>query len=188
MPLDITFTLSDEDLNRFQEIVDKAKTALVNEQTQKQVEQAAEEMIEQARVSELPDFISQRLLQLEVLLNMVRDEEWQLNENERKGILSALFYFCDPDDVIPDHIPGIGFLDDAIYTEIIIRELDSEIRVYNEFCQFRIAEENRRRNKGLDPHVSREDWLADKRSVLHSVMRDRRRGASKLSGWRTRLF
>jgi uncharacterized membrane protein YkvA (DUF1232 family) len=188
MPLDITFTLSDEDLQRFQEIVDKAKSALENEQTQAQIEQAAETMIEQAREANLPSFIADRLLQLEVLLNMVRDDEWKLNEDERKGILSALFYFCDPDDVIPDHIPGIGFLDDAIYTEIIIRELDSEIRVYNEFCQFRIAEENRRRNKGIDPFVSREDWLADKRSVLHSVMRERRRGATKLSGWRTRLF
>jgi uncharacterized membrane protein YkvA (DUF1232 family) len=188
MPLDITFTLSDDDLQRFQNIVEKAKSAISDEQIQAKVEAAATDMIEQAREAELPQFISDRLLQLEVLLNMVNDEEWQLSEEERTGILSALFYFCDPEDVIPDHIPGIGFLDDAIYAEIIIRELDVEIRTYNEFCQFRIAEENRRKNKGIDPFVSREDWLADKRSVLHSLMRERRRGSSKISPWRTRSF
>jgi uncharacterized membrane protein YkvA (DUF1232 family) len=119
---------------------------------------------------------------------MVRDEEWKLTEEERNSIISALFYFVDPDDVIPDHIPGIGYLDDAIYAEIVIQELRSEIKLYQEFCQFRISEENRRRNRGLDPHVGREDWIADKRAVLHSRMRERRSLKSGGRGWRMRLM
>ena len=46
-----------------------------------------------------------------------------LTEEEKKSIRGALYYFVDPEDVIPDHIPGIGFLDDAMYAEIVIKEL-----------------------------------------------------------------
>ena len=188
MSIEITFTLSNDDLKRFEDIVGKAKKALENDGSARKVEAAAMNLVEEARKSNLPPFIEERLLKLEMLINMVTDAEWELDEKERKAILSALFYFCDPDDLIPDHLPGIGFLDDAIYVEIIIQELDTEIRSYTEFCQYRAAEENRRRNRGLDPAVGREDWLADKRSVLHSRMRARRSGASSGHGWRTKLF
>ena len=119
---------------------------------------------------------------------MVRDEEWKLTDKERDSVRSALYYFVDPEDVIPDHIPGIGLMDDAMYAEIVIQELANEIRMYQEFCQFRIAEENRRRNRGMDPHVGREDWIADKRALLHSRMRERRALSSGGRGWRMRLL
>jgi uncharacterized membrane protein YkvA (DUF1232 family) len=54
---------------------------------------------------------------------MIRDKEWKLTKEECDSIRGALYYFVDPDDVIPDHIPGIGFLDDAMYAEIIVNEL-----------------------------------------------------------------
>lgn len=188
MSVDITITLSDEDLAKFQESIDKGQLAIENAEESKRIEAKAAEMIEQARAVDLPPFISDRVLKLQILLNMIRDEEWQLSEEESNSILSALYYFVDPEDVIPDHIPGIGFLDDAIYAEIVIQELRMEIRMYQEFCQFRIAEENRRRNKGQDPHVGREDWIADKRALLHSRMRERRALRSGGRGWRMRLL
>ena len=188
MPLDITITLSDEDLHKFQEIVDKGKLAVADAENGAKIEESAAEMIEKAREIELPLFVSDRLFKLQILLNMIRDKEWQLTEEEINSVRSALFYFVDPEDVIPDHIPGIGFLDDAMYAEIVIQELKIEIKMYQEFCQFRIAEENRRRNKGLDPHVGREDWIADKRAVLHSRMRERRALRSGGRGWRMRFF
>ena len=188
MSIDITFTLSNDDLKRFEEIVTRAKQRVEQEDHARQVEEAAAQLIAKARNSDLPQFIEERLLKIETLLNMVQDSEWQLSNEDRKRILSALSYFSDPEDMIPDDIPGVGFLDDAIYTEIIIQELDAEVRSYNEFCQYRIAEENRRRNRGLDTKVGREDWLADKRSVLHSRMRARRSGGSSRGGWRTNFF
>jgi len=188
MPLDITITLSDDDLQRIQETIDKGKTALATAGNATQIEEAASELIEKAREIDLPQFITDRVLKLQILLNMVRDDEWKLTEEERNSIRSALYYFVDPEDVIPDDVPGIGFLDDAIYAEIVIQELQSEIRMYEEFCQFRIAEENRRRNRGLDPHVGREDWIADKRAILHARMRGRRALSRGGRGWRMRLL
>lgn len=188
MSIDITFTLNNEDLKRFEDVILKAKETLETEQGAQEVEKAAMKMVKEARATNLPRFIEERFAKLELLINMVSDAEWNLEEAERKTILSALAYFCDPEDLIPDHLPAIGFLDDAIYVEIIIQELSAEISSYEEFFTYRIAEENRRKNRGLDTTVGREDWLADKRSVLHSRMRTRRSGRSRGAGWRTRLF
>lgn len=188
MSIDITIHLNDADLEKFQEIVDQGKHAVIESENAEVIEAAAAELIRTAREQELPKFISDRLLKLEVLLNMIRDKEWMLIDKERNAILSALYYFVDPEDVIPDHIPGIGYLDDAIYAEIVVRELKAEIESYDEFCRYRTVEENRRRKEGLDPFVGREDWLADKRAVLHLRMRERRSRRAGGSGWSMRLY
>lgn len=182
MPLEITFTLSDRDLDHFQAIVDKAKTALENTLDAESIETAARKLITDAKSEELPGFIGERVAKLELVINMIGDQEWQLSDEERKHVLGALVYFCNPDDLIPDHVPGLGFLDDAIYIELVIRELQAEVDSYSEFCEFRAAEEKRRKQNGLDPHIQREEWLADKRATLHARMRKRRPGG----GWRLR--
>ena len=37
-----------------------------------------------------------------------------LTESIQKRILFSISYFCDEDDEIPDIIPGLGYLDDAL--------------------------------------------------------------------------
>jgi len=188
MPFDITITLSDGDLEKFQESIDKGKLAVNDQENAEAIEQKASELIELATGGNLPTFVHDRILKLQILLNMIRDTEWKLTEAERQSIRGALYYFVDPDDLIPDHIPGIGFLDDAMYAEIIVQELKTEIKMYQEFCQFRISEENRRKNEGIDPHVGREDWISDKRATLHARMRERRALSTGGRGLRMRIF
>ncbi len=187
MPLDITFTLSDSDLNHFQAIVDKAKTAMESDENTVNIEAAARQLIKDAKSTDLPAFIDDRLSQLQIVIDMIGDDEWQLSEQERRRVLGALVYFCDPEDLIPDHIPGLGFLDDAIYVELVIRELKAEIESYEEFVEYRAAEEQRRAEQGEDTKVGREEWLADKRAALHARMR-KRRGSKGPGGssWRLR--
>tara|TARA_B110000858_G_scaffold198514_1_gene266022 strand:- start:35948 stop:36508 length:561 start_codon:yes stop_codon:yes gene_type:complete len=168
MPLDITFTLSDRDLERFKTIVVKARSTASDQQGQADIEKAAYKIVEVAMNSDLPDFIAERLLQLKTLLEMLKDTEWKLNEEDRDRIISAMSYFADPIDLIPDHIPGIGFLDDAMFVEIIIRELRSEISAYGEFCRFRETEDSRLLEAGKDPQENRDQWLGKKRDELHS--------------------
>jgi hypothetical protein len=104
MPLDITFTLSDSDLEHFQAIVDKSKSAVESDENAANIEAAARQLIADAKSTELPSFIADRLSKLEVVIDMVADAEWQLNDEERRRVLGALVYFCDPEDLIPDHM------------------------------------------------------------------------------------
>ncbi|MDH3509839.1 MAG: YkvA family protein [Gammaproteobacteria bacterium] len=175
MPLQISFELSDKDLEHFKSIAHKAHHAVCDAQLDQQaIAKAARKVFEAADSNaELPEFISTRLAKLEVLVNMVEDKEWQLPEEEMTHVCSAMAYFANPDDLIPDRIPAIGFLDDAIMVELMVENLLDEIDAYQEFCQFRTAEMERRTNQGLSTDVGKEDWLADKRAVLHHRMRTR---------------
>ena len=84
MPLDITFTLSDQDLDHFQSIVDKAKSAMESDKNAQHIEEAATKLIEEARAAELPEFIAERLIKLQVVINMLGDTEGSSPRSRRR--------------------------------------------------------------------------------------------------------
>lgn len=183
MAIEISFVLSDDDIEHFATMAREAQEAFegakVNET---EIIDATNEILTKAAEQDnLPEYISSRLTTLQVLVNMIQDSDWNLQDEDRKRVLGAMAYFEQPEDLIPDRIPGIGFLDDAIMIELIERELEPEISTYRDFCQYRIAETQRRKHfERNDQEVTIEDWLADKRAVLHSRMRQRRKQRATL--------
>ena len=171
MPLAISFELSDRDLEHFNAAI-KAATFSAGAKTAEEVTEAAGKLLKDASSIELPDFILQRLDKLDALIAMVRDEGWQLQDEDRSRVLSALVYFADPQDIIPDNVPVLGYFDDAIAIELCVRELKHEIDAYEEFCDYRQGESDRR---GVDPAgVGRADWLASRRDELQDRMHRQR--------------
>ena len=45
------------------------------------------------QTASMPDFIADRLVKLETVINMASDEEWRLTDEERNRVLGALVYF-----------------------------------------------------------------------------------------------
>lgn len=188
MSIQITFELSEQDLQHFAAMAQEAAQAVNPATESAKIISATRKMLDEASAAETPEFISVRLEKLEQLARMIEDDEWKLEGEDLDRVLRAIAYFANPEDLIPDRVPGIGFLDDAIMIELVVRDLEPEIESFKEFCEFRGAEENRRENQDLDTHVSREDWLADKRAVLHHRMRSRRKQRRGSSGWSVGLW
>jgi uncharacterized membrane protein YkvA (DUF1232 family) len=175
MPLAISFELSDSDLEHFNTAI-KAAAAAAASRPAEEVLDGAAKLLKDADTAKLPEFIVQRLDRLDALIAMVRDEGWALPGDDRQRVMAALAYFADPDDIIPDHVPVLGYFDDAIAIELCVRELHHELDAYGEFCDFRQGEADRR---GMEPaSVGRADWLNSRRDELQERMhRERSREA-----------
>ncbi len=176
MSIRIAFDLTEKDLEHFRLIMQQAQKA-AGTLSESEIVDAANELLEKVNTGDAPDFIRERFYKLSTMTAMLRDSEWRLPEEETTRVLNALAYFTEEEDLIPDHIPGLGFLDDAIMVELVVRELKHEIDAYEDFCTFRAREETRRGREEDD--VSREEWLSGRRSELHSRMRRRRRGGRR---------
>ncbi len=182
MSLRISFELDEEDLKHFRLIMREARNAAAR-MPPEDIVAAAEELLGSLD-RELPGFIRERLDKLRLMIDMLTDIEWRLPHGEANRVLNALAYFTEPEDLIPDHIPGLGFLDDAIMVELVVRELRHEIEAFQDFCDYR---DRMRAEKGPKTGTSRESWLEDRRRELQQRMRRRKRTDS-IKCKRLRLF
>jgi len=179
MSMKISFELSNSDLEHFREVMSRARQTASGRSIEEIVEKA-NQLLLQVNSSQTSDFIRDRMNTLETLIGMVLDKGWGLVDEDRKRVVDALAYFSESEDLIPDDIPGLGFLDDAIMIEMVSQELSHEIQAYRDFVVFRAAESAR---LGADGEtVERSDWLEERRQQLHSRMRRRRQTGKKKSG------
>lgn len=174
MSLRITFELDDNDLKHFELIMAEARQAAAGSKAEDIVD-ATESLLERVSSTSTPGFIKSRLQCLRDMIGMLKDHEWRLPPDDAKRVLNALAYFCEPEDLIPDHIPGLGFLDDAIMIELAVRELRHEIDAYRDFCAFREKSAARGGVKSKTSDVTRDDWLSERREQLQGRMHRRRK-------------
>jgi uncharacterized membrane protein YkvA (DUF1232 family) len=187
MSIDISFTLSDRDLAHFAQGIDVAGRA-AGQLDAGAIIGSAHKLLDSATQTELPDFVRSRLQRLQLLIAMVEDAGFALPDEERRRVLAALTYFADPDDAIPDSVPVLGYLDDAIMIELCVRELHHELEAYEDFRDWREAEAGRR---GEDPSkltLNRVDWAEARREETIQRMRRRRESSYTSGQWAPVLF
>ena len=137
MPLTVSFQLSDRDLKYFRDLMRDAKQD-AGARDSAQIFEAARKLLNDMRTAEVPDFVRERMEKLDLLFQMVEDSEWRLEGQDRNRVVYAMAYLADPADAIPDQIPGLGFLDDAIMVELVCQDLRHEIEAYSDFCASRL--------------------------------------------------
>lgn len=173
MPLKITFELSDRDLRYFRRLMTQVRRNSRDVSEDALIEAARCKIDEICNYSRATQFVLERLERLALLVEMLEDLEWQMEGRERARVLEALSYFAEGEDLVPDRVPGLGFLDDAIMIELIVQDLRHQIEAYEDFREFQRARVGRANRKTRDS--SRRTPLDTRRSQLHARMRRRAR-------------
>ncbi|OLF81600.1 hypothetical protein AWH62_02720 [Maricaulis sp. W15] len=170
--LKVEFELSESDLAFFRDRLDKAREDRAD-LDEGRITAGVADMITKALAANPPEFVKTRLRQLGPLVGMLDDAEWKLEGEDRERVLNALAYFVDPDDLIPDSTPGIGYIDDAIMIELVAAGLAPELEAYAEFVAHR--------EDLKAPDSAPKPPLEEVRKVMQDRMR-RRRGRAKAGG------
>ena len=180
-PIRIDFTLDQSDIAYFKERMEKSRKKWSLRDDDKVII-GAKALIAETTKSNPPHFVQERVDKLQSMLDMLLDRDWKLEGDDYERVMRALAYFADPQDLIPDHIPGLGFLDDAIMIELVAFELEPEMEAYADFCVNR--EELAANQADAQP-------IEESREQLQIRMRRRRRrraGGGDGSGVVTSLF
>jgi uncharacterized membrane protein YkvA (DUF1232 family) len=180
MALKIVLDLEEEDLAYYRRMMD-AVWKRNQKRAEKELIDGARRLLKQATKVRAPEYVQSRLADLETLCSMLDDPEWPLEADDRDRIRAGVGYFAVAKDMIPDKIPGLGLLDDALMADLVTRELKPELDGYRDFCEYRENEATLRGNK----NVTREDWLeAKRRQIWLRIKRrqqERRRHTSRYS-------
>jgi uncharacterized membrane protein YkvA (DUF1232 family) len=98
----------------------------------------ARELVDKFSIRDTEDFIKkfsdlEFIEDVKLLLEMIKDKEYKIDKNTYLIIAGALAYLVLPTDIIPDFIPGVGFVDDLFVIEVTIKQIKDEIENYKEF-------------------------------------------------------
>lgn len=129
----VTFELDEKDAAYFRDLYRQAKqnSAKVDPES---ILKEARELIDTVRTSgHAPRFVLDAIQTLEDMTQIILDEEYKAPQTVKNQVLAGLAYFANPEDLIPDKIPALGFLDDAIMVKFVEEEFRHELWGYRKF-------------------------------------------------------
>lgn len=125
-------------------------------------------------------FIPSRMARAQALRGMAADADWPLDAAARASIDDLLAYVDRADDLIPDGIPLIGLLDDAILVDVALNRLRDELDDYLDFRRYR---DERAATGARVEACSRDNWLAARGDELRYTLQRRRVDARHYAHW-----
>ena len=116
------FELTDEDKAKYQLMIDKIdlskSSEIINTLNSK-----LDDLIDLKKLNSIEiDLIKN----VSVLLNIYQTYP-DLTDSIKRRIIFAISYFCNSDDDIPDIVPEIGYLDDAVVARWVIESIGREL-------------------------------------------------------------
>ena len=132
-PIKITFALDEQDAAYFRSLYREAKKNAANVDPSSVIESARALIVRVRSGKKVPNFVTEAISTLETLMGMLEDKDYALPKQEASAVLAALSYFANPADLIPDDVPGLGFLDDAIMIKLVDEEFEHELWAYRKF-------------------------------------------------------
>jgi len=175
----VSFTLDEQDVTYFRGLFRKARAA-ARDTPREQIVESARRLVESVRSGKkTPKFVVAAVEAIEDLVALIEDEDYRAPKNVVDQVLGALAYFAEPEDLIPDHVPVLGFLDDAIMIKFVEREFKHELAAYRKFKRFRAGAEQRPWTRIARERLPKR--LEEERRKLRAEV-DRRRKADEKKG------
>lgn len=69
-------------------------------------------------------------LMIDIIKDYINGSYKQIPERSLIAILGALIYFLSPIDIIPDFIPGVGYIDDAFVIALVLKQVHEDLQNY----------------------------------------------------------
>lgn len=131
-----------------------------------------------------PDsFVAGRMAGVSRLARMRQDRGWRLGDGLDARIGALLAYVEEPADLIPDPIPVIGKLDDALLVDLLSRDIAGELTDYGDFCEYRCDIAERCRVDVALVDIGFEEWLSARCAAHEALRRPMRGGYSSVGGY-----
>lgn len=103
------------------------------------------------------DVLDRRLNRIDELRRMLVDDCWDASDAVRARLAKLIGYLDDNQDMIPDHEPLLGKLDDVLLLELAWPAFAAEAEDYRDFCAYR--SENAPPGTGPEQRAA---WIRDR--------------------------
>jgi uncharacterized membrane protein YkvA (DUF1232 family) len=139
----VTFKLDEDDAKYFRSLFRKAKKAAADQDAE-EILTASRDLVASVRKSKkTPGFVLEAIETLQDLTEIIEDEHYNAPARVRNEVVAALAYFANAEDLIPDDIPVLGFLDDAIMIKFVEEQFKHELGAFRKFRRFHRGAEQR---------------------------------------------
>ena len=101
-----------------------------------QIITAARRVLARYSGGQRPVFVESRLQALMRLEEMAANAGWELSVQDRGRIARLRTYVQEPEGLLPDALPVIGQLDDALLIDVALQVLHDELADYEDYCRF----------------------------------------------------
>ena len=116
------FQLTEEDKDQYRKLIDK-----IDLDSSDDIISMLSPKLDRLVASDgLNDIEIDLINNVSVLVNIYQTYP-DLTDSIRRRILFAISYFCDEDDDIPDIVPDIGYLDDAVIANWVIESISKDL-------------------------------------------------------------
>jgi len=174
--LKVTFTLGEKDVAFLRRLIRHAGAKVKGEDPARIVAAAAD-LAKRVRAANPPQYVLERVTKLENIVRLAEDKDWSLPPKKRTQVVTALGYFAAPHDLIPDRVPGLGFLDDAIMIELVWEDFRYELGGYQEYQRYKTGGEQRPWT-----HVAEVKLAEKKKAIRAKIEQQEARAAARPRG------
>ena len=149
-----------------------------------QIAGAARRVLRASAKGQESTFIKVRMRRAGEVRAALHDEQWVIGTALREK-MSLLIDYLDREAnaLIPNDLPFVGLLDDAILVDVAMNAVRDELDEYADFCRFRMSEAGSRDVAVSAVRTSREEWMAERMQEKRLELQLRRvRGQSYARG------